>query len=85
MKGKTVFLKLGRRKAMTLSVVNVAVHLHMAKKTCTEARIALGAMAPTPLRCLKAEEMLKDKVLDEALISNCAAEAVAAQRLSPGL
>lgn len=76
-KGKTVFLKLGRRKAMTLSVVNVAVHLHMAKKTCTEARIALGAMAPTPLRCLKAEEMLKDKVLDEALISNCAAEAVA--------
>jgi CO/xanthine dehydrogenase FAD-binding subunit len=27
MKGKTVFLKLGRRKAMTLSVVNVAVHL----------------------------------------------------------
>ena len=76
-KGKTVFLKLGRRKAMTLSVVNVAVHLHMAENKCNEARIALGAMGPTPLRCLKAEEMLKDKALDEALIADCAAEAVA--------
>jgi carbon-monoxide dehydrogenase medium subunit len=76
-KGKTVFLKLGRRKAMTLSVVNVAVHLHMAEKKCNEARIALGAMAPTPVRCLKAEEMLKDKALDATLIADCAAKAVA--------
>lgn len=76
-KGKTVFLKLGRRKAMTLSVVNVAARLHMAEKRCNEARIALGAMAPTPVRCLKAEEMIKDKALDEALISECAAKAVA--------
>jgi carbon-monoxide dehydrogenase medium subunit len=75
-RGKTVFLKLGRRKAMTLSVVNVAVHLHMAGKTCNGARIALGAMAPTPVRCLKAEEMLKDKALDETLITECAAKAV---------
>ena len=75
--GKTVFLKLGRRKAMTLSVVNVAVHLHVAKNKCNEARIALGAMAPTPVRCLKAEEMLQGKALDEALIADCAAKAVA--------
>ncbi|UCG12898.1 MAG: xanthine dehydrogenase family protein subunit M, partial [Deltaproteobacteria bacterium] len=76
-KGKTVFLKLGRRKAMTLSVVNVAVHLHMAEKKCNEARIALGAMAPTPMRCLKAEELLRDKALHETLIADCAAKAVA--------
>lgn len=82
-KGKAVFLKLGRRKAMTLSVVNVAVHLEMdgkrrwEKLTCQEARIALGSMAPTPLRCLKAEGLLKSKVLDKALIGQCAAEAVA--------
>jgi carbon-monoxide dehydrogenase medium subunit len=76
-KGKTVFLKLGRRKAMTLSVVNVAVRLDTADKTCNEARIALGAMAPTPMRCRKAEEMLKGKPLDETLITHCAAEAVA--------
>ena len=76
-KGKTVFIKLGRRKAMTLSVVSVAVRLDMAEKTCNEARIALGSMAPTPMRCLKAEEMITGKELDEALIIQCAAEAVA--------
>ncbi len=75
--GKTVFLKLGRRKAMTLSLVNVAVRLDMTERTCNEARIALGAMAPTPMRCLKSEVMLKGKTLDEALITECAAEAVA--------
>lgn len=76
-KGRTAFLKLGRRRAMTLSVVNVAVRLDMTAKKCTQARIAMGAMAPTPMRCLKAEEMLQGKTPDEALISKCAAEAVA--------
>jgi xanthine dehydrogenase FAD-binding subunit len=82
-RGKTAFLKLGRRRAMTLSVVNVAVRLEMAKKrpgtfrTCNEARIALGAMAPTPLRCTKAEKMLKGKVLDKESMDECAAEAIA--------
>ena len=75
--GKTVFLKLGRRKAMTLSIVNVAVHLVMDGKTCKDLRIALGSMAPTPLRCIKAEGMIKGKAVDKTLIDQCAAEAVA--------
>jgi len=77
LKGKSVFLKLGRRKTMTLSVVNVAVRLEMSGKTCKEARIALGSMAPTPIRCYKAEGLLKGKVIDKELITRCAAEAVA--------
>ena len=77
-KGKTVFLKLGRRKAMTLSVVNVAVRLAMAGKKCKEARIAIGSVAPTPLRCARAEGLLKDQRVDKALISQCATEAMAA-------
>ncbi len=76
-RGKTVFLKLGRRKAMTLSVVNVAVRLALVGRTCQEARIALGSMAPTPIRCRKAEEILLGKALDEKLITDCAEEAVA--------
>jgi carbon-monoxide dehydrogenase medium subunit len=75
-KGKTVFLKLGRRKAMTLSVVNVAVRLDMNGKKCNEARVALGSMAPTPLRCEKAETMLKGKTLDRELVKACAAKAI---------
>ncbi|MGQ9855006.1 MAG: FAD binding domain-containing protein, partial [Candidatus Oleimicrobiaceae bacterium] len=63
-KGKSVFLKLGRRKAMTLSVVNVAVYMEMEQgQKCAEARVALGAMAPTPLRCKKAEGLLQGCVL----------------------
>jgi carbon-monoxide dehydrogenase medium subunit len=79
-RGKSVFLKLGRRKAMTLSVLNVAVGLDMSGRTCNEARIALGAMAPIPMRCTKAEQILNGKLLERPLITECAAEAVAASR-----
>ena len=77
-KGKTVFLKLGKRKAMTLSVVNVAVRLEMGGKKCKDARIAMGSVAPTPLRCTRAEELLKGKGPDETLFAQCSAEAMAA-------
>ncbi len=76
-KGKTVFLKLGRRKAQTLSLTSVAVRLEMDGNVCDDARVALGSMAPTPLRCTKAEGLIKGKALDKALIAECATEAVA--------
>ena len=75
-KGNTVFLKLGRRHAQTLSVANVAVNLEMEGAVCKDARIVLGSMAPTPLRCTKAEAVIKGKTLDEGTIAQCAAEAV---------
>jgi CO/xanthine dehydrogenase FAD-binding subunit len=77
-KGKTVFIKLGRRKALTLSVVNAAVRLNVSRKKCQEARIALGSVAPTPLRCPGAEGMLEGKEVSPELIAQCAAEAMAA-------
>lgn len=76
------FCKLGRRKAMTLSVFSAAVRLDLAGKDhpspnqCSSARIALGSVAPTPMRCQKAEAVLKDKVIDKALIWECAVEAI---------
>ena len=77
-KGKTAFVKLGRRKALTLSVVNAAVRLEVIRKKCQEARIALGSVAPTPLRCPKAEGLLKDQEISKDLIAQCASEAMAA-------
>ena len=77
-KGKTAFVKLGRRKALTLSVVNAAVRLEMNRKRCREARIALGSMAPTPLRCSEAERLLQDREISIDLIRQCASEAIAA-------
>ena len=79
-RGKGVFLKLGRRQAMTLSVVNVAVSLEMEKGRCREAKIALGSVAPTPIRCPGAERMLLNQEMDEELVAGCAQEAMAASR-----
>jgi carbon-monoxide dehydrogenase medium subunit len=77
-RGSTAFVKLGRRKTMTLAVVNSAARLEVDPGTmvCKDARVAVGAMAPTPVRCRKAEEALKGKALDRALLSACAAQAV---------
>ena len=76
-KGKGVFLKLGRRQAMTLSIVNVAVCLEMEGRICRSAKIAMGSVAPTPIRCPRAEMMLIGKEIDQELISKCAEEAMA--------
>lgn len=75
--GKAVFKKVGRRKAQVCSIVSAAVRLEMDGDVCRDARIVLGSMAPTPIRCPKAEAMLKGQTIDAALITECAAQAVA--------
>jgi len=77
-KGKTAFVKLGRRKALTLSVVNAAVRLEVNRKKCREARIALGSVAPIPLRCPEAEGLLAEQEISADLIGRCASEAMGA-------
>lgn len=69
----TAFIKLGKRKATSLSVINVAVYIKLGadKKTIESARIALGSVAPTPIRVKGAEESLAgnqicERILDEA-------------------
>ncbi|MGD8792140.1 MAG: xanthine dehydrogenase family protein subunit M [Anaerolineae bacterium] len=75
--GTAVFEKLGRRKAQVCSIVSAAVRLEMDGGVCKDARIVLGSMAPTPIRCPEAEQMLKGKAIDAALVARCAAQAVA--------
>jgi xanthine dehydrogenase iron-sulfur cluster and FAD-binding subunit A len=73
----TSFFKLGRRQAMTLAVVNVAalVSLGEAGRTVENVRIALGAVAPTPLRARQAESLLQGQELSESLIEEAASTA----------
>ena len=68
------YLKLMRRRAMDLALVGVAACLKLdkEKKICTEARIALGAVAPTPIRVPEVEALLVDKAIDEKLIAEAA-------------
>ncbi|MGB9868024.1 MAG: FAD binding domain-containing protein [Bacillota bacterium] len=58
-KDPSCFLKLGRRRALTLAIVNAAVRLRVGSAGKVEdVRIALGAVAPTPIRARSAEEWL---------------------------
>lgn len=55
----TSFLKLGRRRAMEISIVCVAVRIGLAGDgTIAGAGIALGSVAPTAVRASAAEEVL---------------------------
>ncbi len=66
--GKGAYLKLMRRAALDLALVGVAAFVSLDnKQVCTKAKVALGAVAPTPMRAVAAEEMITGKVLNEAL------------------
>jgi CO/xanthine dehydrogenase FAD-binding subunit len=52
------FKKLGRRRALACSVVNAAALVVGSGSDVREARLALGAVAPTPIRCRAAEAAL---------------------------
>ena len=60
---KSDFIKFGRRRALSLSIVNVAFGADTAGKKLTNARVAIGASAPTPVRALEAEKYLEGKTL----------------------
>jgi len=62
-----VYIKHGRRKAMELATVGVAVTLNE-----FDLRIVLGAVAPTPIRATKAEGLLRGRKLDDARIERAA-------------
>jgi carbon-monoxide dehydrogenase medium subunit len=57
----TAFLKAGRRRAMEISVVCVAARLDLdaTLERCLEARVVLGAVAPTAVRAHAAERLLE--------------------------
>jgi carbon-monoxide dehydrogenase medium subunit len=64
------YLKLMRRQAMDLALVGVAAFLALdEKKVCREARIALGAVAPTPIRVPEVEALLVNAELNEILLT----------------
>ncbi len=55
----SAFIKLGKRRAMAIAVVSAAARLTLNEVgVITQARIALGSVAPTPIRSMKAEASL---------------------------
>jgi carbon-monoxide dehydrogenase medium subunit len=58
---------------MDIAVVNVAAGLQLDRRgRCTWIRIALGAVAPRPVRAPKAEAVLADSILSKTRIERAA-------------
>lgn len=74
------FLKFGRRNAQVLAVVNAAAWVRMQNGTVTEVRLALGAVAPTPMRARAAEALLRGRSPDPGLLEAVAAAATTETR-----
>jgi len=62
------FIKLGLRQAMAISLATVALILEVEKDKVADVRIAMGSIAPTPLRLIKVEGFLKNKKINDELI-----------------
>jgi CO/xanthine dehydrogenase FAD-binding subunit len=60
------FEKVGLRSADAISVVCVAAVLEMEGTTCAKARVALGAVAPVPVRARAVETALEGHIVDAA-------------------
>lgn len=69
-----VFLKIPERSAMDVAVASVAAVITMdeAHSNIVEAKIVLGAVAPTPMRAHQAEDIVKGKAVSEDLIEKAA-------------
>lgn len=74
------YIKFSPREMMDLAYVGVAVSLVWEPQTrrCQQARIALGAVAPTPMRARQAEALLCHDVVTEELAENVGVEAAQA-------
>jgi len=68
------YIKLGVRRALEISIVNVAtfVQLDNDGSHIADARVVVGAVAPTPIRAPSAEAVLKGEKADEGLFDKAA-------------
>lgn len=68
------YIQLGKRKSSEINVVNVAAFVEIDPDTDTiiHSKIALGSVAPTPVRAVKAEAVLNGQAADDPLIFKAA-------------
>jgi len=62
------FVKLGKRKAMAIAIVSLALNLEIKRNKIIQIRIALGSVAPIPIRLTVVEEFLKNKEINNKLV-----------------
>jgi len=62
------FVKLGQRKAMAIAIASLALNLKVKQNKIIQIRIAMGSVAPMPIRLTEVEEFLKNKEIKNGLI-----------------
>ena len=70
------FLKFRLRESVDFAIVSAASVITMEDGICKDARIVLGAVAPTPFRALAAEEAIRGKPIDTSGAEKAAEAAV---------
>ena len=65
------FLKIGKRKAMRLSVASIALSIDIdpINRIINDVKIAMGTVAPIPIRLRRIENLMIGKKLEQELIS----------------
>jgi len=71
---KHYYRKVGTRKAQAISKVCFAATARIDEGNVSHVRIALGSIAPIPLRCIKTEDVLRGTTLDEGTIERAKSE-----------
>jgi xanthine dehydrogenase YagS FAD-binding subunit len=74
---RETFLKFTLRKPVDFAIVSVATVITIKGGLCTDARIALGAVAAGPVRAKKAEELLVGRPIDETSAADASEAALA--------
>jgi len=80
--GASAFLRFIPRAEMDIAVASVAAHVQLdgAREKILVATIALGAVAPTPVRAIEAEAVLIGQVPSEKLLAAAGAQALLAAK-----
>ena len=68
------YRKVGTRKAQAISKVCFAAVARVSSSKIDEVRIALGSVAPIPLRCVNTEKVMLGQTIDEKSINTARAE-----------
>lgn len=75
LKSGVSYKRISARGKVDIAAVSSGVMVTMDGKTCKDAKIVLGAVAPVPMRAIKAEKVVKGKVLNQELIEKAGAQA----------
>ncbi len=73
---KGIYIKVRERDSIDFAMASVAVNMTLSGKTCQEASVVLGGVAPVPWRVPDVEQYLKGKQITESIAMEAAQRAL---------